>query len=299
MEAMCRAHGLKFRDILIWRTENRIANALVMGVVPRFRYVLLSDLLLQEMKDEQIEAVFAHELGHVVHRHMIWYLVFLKVLILILALIAVGLDSQLRDVRLPAWMPIDLVMTLIGFAGFIVAFGYVSRRFERQADVFAARTIERMITAGGSAHGWFAAQANPDDATTAFTAQGLAPVPVGASARQSNLPVKSSHVGRFGARIFSSALERVAVINNMPLGPRGRWEGGPLRRLGFVMELCADAANNWLHGSITQRMRALHWMSSDPSHTHRFDRRMARLYVTLVVALVLSGAIAWAIDAPL
>ena len=29
------------------------------------------------------------------------------------------------------------------------------------------------------------------------------------------------------------------------------------------------------------------------------QRRMARLYVTLVVALVLSGAIAWAIDAPL
>ena len=297
MEAMCRAHGLKFRDILIWRTENRIANALVMGVVPRFRYVLLSDLLLAEMNDEQIEAVFAHEMGHVVHRHMIWYLVFLKVLILILALVAVGLDTQLRHVRVPDWMPFELVTTLIGFAAFIVAFGYVSRRFERQADVFAARTIERMITAGGAGSGWFTAQANPADPSTAFAAQGLAPIPVGI-AKQANLPVRS-HVGRFGARIFASALERVAVINNMPLGPRGRWEGGPLRRLGFVMELCADAANNWLHGSITQRMKALHWMSSDPRHTQRFDRRMARLYVTLVVALVLSGAIAWAIDAPL
>ena len=91
----------------------------------------------------------------------------------------------------------------------------------------------------------------------------------------------------------------VAVINNMPLGPRGRWEGGPLRRLAYVLECVGDATTNWLHGSIAQRMRALHGMSSDPSHTHRFDRRMARLYVTLIVALVLSGAIAWAIDAPL
>jgi STE24 endopeptidase len=297
MEAMCRAHRLKFRDILIWRTENRIANALVMGVVPRFRYVLLSDLLLQEMNDEQVEAVFAHELGHVVHRHMIWYLVFLKVLILVLALIAVALETGFADVRPPAWMPLELVMTLIGFAGFIVAFGYVSRRFERQADVFAARTIERMW--GGT--GWFAAQANPDDPSTAFVAQGLAKVTAaggGGGETQSPMPAKS-HVGRFGASIFASALERVATINNMPLGPRGRWEGGPLRRLGFVLELCADAANNWLHGSITQRMRALHGMSSDPSHTHRFDRRMARLYVTLIVALVLSAAIAWKIDAPL
>ena len=277
-----------------------------MGVVPRFRYVLLSDLLLEEMKDEQIEAVFAHELGHVVHRHMIWYLVFLKVLILILALIAVVLDSQLGDVKLPAWLPLDLVMTLIGFSGFVIAFGYVSRRFERQADVFAARTIERMW----SGSGYFVAAANPDDPSTSFVAQGLAKIPTGggggaggaggAGGGEGQLQRSpKSHVGRFGASIFASALERVAVINNMPLGPRGRWEGGPLRRLAYVVECAADVANNWLHGSITQRMRALHGMSSDPSHTHRFDRRMARLYATLLIALVLSGAMAWVVDAPL
>ena len=45
MEAMCRQHNLTFRDILLWPTHNRVANALVMGVAPRFRYVLLSDLL--------------------------------------------------------------------------------------------------------------------------------------------------------------------------------------------------------------------------------------------------------------
>jgi STE24 endopeptidase len=173
MEAMCRAHNLPFRDILIWRTENRVANALVMGVTPRFRYVLLSDLLLEEMNDEQIEAVFAHELGHIVHRHMIWYLVFLMGLVLILALLADALNYQFGNVRLlPSWLPADLVGALLGFAGFVVAFGYVSRRFERQADVFAARTIERMW----SGTGWFIAQANPDDPTTAFAAQGLAKV---------------------------------------------------------------------------------------------------------------------------
>jgi STE24 endopeptidase len=281
MEAMCRAYKLKFRDILIWRTENRIANALVMGVVPRFRYVLLSDLLLQEMRDEQIEAVFAHELGHVVHRHMIWYLVFLKVLILFLALVAVAIESQQQHLNLPAWMPPDLLMTLVGFTGFVVAFGYVSRRFERQADVFAARTLQRHLAPLLLSH---EASAMP----AANTATPPAPVQGG-----------PSHVGPLGANLFASALERVAVINNMPLAPRGRWEGGPLRRLGYVMERVGDVANNWLHGSIPQRMRTLHRMSSDPSHTHRFDRRMARLYVTLLVALALSSALAWMVEAPL
>ncbi|MEO6435411.1 MAG: M48 family metallopeptidase [Tepidisphaeraceae bacterium] len=294
MEAMCTAHGMKFRDILIWRTQNRLANALVMGVAPRFRYVLLSDLLLTEMTDEQIEAVFAHELGHVVHRHMIWYLVFMKILILALAVIALVLEAQQGWLRLPRWMPPDLVMTLIGFGGFLLAFGFISRRFERQADVFAARTIQRL-----EGSGLFIAHANPhanpdhanlDDPTTAVTATGLAKTPSTSIVRP-----PPSHVGPLGAAIFSSALERVAVINNMPLGPRGRWEGGLSRRLGFVMELIGDAANNWLHGSISHRMRALRHMSSDPAQTHRFDRRMARLYVTLVVALLVSATLAWVV----
>src|SRR5206468_1109239 len=124
----CHIHRLKFRDILIWRTHHRIANALVMGIVPRFRYVLLSDLLLAEMEDEQIEAVFAHELGHVVHRHLIWYLVFMKVLILVLAVVALILEAEQHRMQLPPWLPIDLVMTMIGFGGFLIAFGFVSRR---------------------------------------------------------------------------------------------------------------------------------------------------------------------------
>lgn len=269
MEAMCHLHRLKFRDILLWRTDSRMANALVMGVVPRFRYVLLSDLLLQEMTDEQIEAVFAHELGHVVHRHMIWYLVFMKVLILVLAVIALILEAQRHRLRILEAIPIDLVMTLIGFGGFIIAFGFVSRRFERQADVFAARTLQRHL----------APLLLPDES------------PVPSSPR--------SHVGPLGATIFASALERVALINNMPLEPRGRWEGGPLRRLGYLMERIADVGNNWLHGSIPHRMRTLHRMSMDPSYTHRFDKRMARLYVTILVALVVSGALAWIVRAPL
>jgi STE24 endopeptidase len=263
MEAMCAAHRLRFRDILLWPTHNRIANALVMGVAPRCRYVLLSDLLLSEMTDEQIEAVFAHELGHVVHRHMIWYLVFMKVLILALAVVAAILAAiQQRWLKLPVLIPPELMMTLIGFGGFVFAFGYVSRRFERQADVFAARTLERQ----------------------------LAPAIHPLAAHH-----PSTHVGPTGASIFASALHRVATINNMPLGSRRPIEGSFVQRLVGWAEQFADLANNWLHGSIATRMRALHRMSTDPLHTRRFDRGMARLYLGLLIALVASGTLAWVI----
>jgi STE24 endopeptidase len=73
LEQMCRDAGLKYREILLWRTDCTMGNAAVMGLFPRIRYVLLSDLLLETMTDRQIEAVFAHELGHVVHRHLMWF----------------------------------------------------------------------------------------------------------------------------------------------------------------------------------------------------------------------------------
>jgi hypothetical protein len=77
-------------------------------------------------------------------------------------------------------------------------------------------------------------------------------------------------VGEYGAALFASALERVAIVNNIPV-----------------------AARSWCHGSIASRMRTLTSMSADPSHTHRFDRFMGRLYVTMIALLVLCGAAAW------
>ena len=66
--------GRWFRDL-----GNNMGNAAVMGLFPQVRYILLSDLLLETMTDEQVEAVFAHEVGHIVHRHMAWYVVLIVI----------------------------------------------------------------------------------------------------------------------------------------------------------------------------------------------------------------------------
>ncbi|MCE9545933.1 MAG: M48 family metalloprotease [Planctomycetia bacterium] len=62
--------GVRTRDILIWRTDETVCNAAVAGFVPMLRYVFLSDGLLSRLSTEQIAAVYAHELGHLRHRHM-------------------------------------------------------------------------------------------------------------------------------------------------------------------------------------------------------------------------------------
>ena len=58
LEALAAKAGLKFRDVLVWRMDRaRILNAGVMGIVPRFSYVLFSDALLESLTPAECEAV--------------------------------------------------------------------------------------------------------------------------------------------------------------------------------------------------------------------------------------------------
>ena len=143
LEAICRRSNLRYKDILLWQTNNNMGNAAVMGLLPQVRYILLSDLLLESMRDEQIEAVFAHEVGHVVHRHMGWYVVFFVILTLAGYGATATAARHLSWLQLPVWLPPELIVMGASVGAFLLMFGFLSRKFERQADVFAARTIER------------------------------------------------------------------------------------------------------------------------------------------------------------
>lgn len=237
LEAMCERAGMRCREILLWRTHNNLGNAAVMGIVPQVRYVMLSDLLLETMTDTQIEAVFAHELGHVRHRHMFWYIVFFVTMSVGLFAMGGVLD---RDVHIPAkWDQFFELGVILAYGGlFWLGFGYLSRWFERQADVYAARTMERAGETGERSA--VVAQ------RSAFNEQGR------------------NHVGPYGAAVFASALERVAVVNNISV-----------------------SSPNWTHGSIARRMGYIHRIGQDPALTADFDRSIRRVYWGLL--LVLAG----------
>jgi STE24 endopeptidase len=249
LTAMARRNRVGFRDVLIWKTESQMGNAAVMGFIPRFRYVLLSDLLLETMSDEQIEAIFAHELGHVMHRHLYWLVAVMMTLFLAAAGPGQMIADALQAMENHAWQTALLLGAAIGL--FALVFGFVSRKFERQADVFAARTIQNSIDASAVPAPGNSDAANPGLANTAV----LEPPAVA-------LAPPRNYVGRQGAEIFCSALERVAVVNNIPI-----------------------AARSWCHGSIAKRMRFLEFLARDSARTRRFDRFMSRFYVALILGL--------------
>lgn len=267
LDALCRRTGVRYRDVLLWKTDHNMGNAAVMGFVPRFRYILLSDLLLERMPDEEIEAVFAHEMGHIVHRHMAWYVIFILVLTLLNAGPGRWLTDDLAHLNANAQ---QIICFGVWVATFMLLFGFISRRFERQADVYGARTIQMnpQIRFEADRHpalegmGTWTALAN---STATFTPAVLtqrveAPVAPPASASAGE-----SFVGHYGATTFGSALRRVANVNNIPV-----------------------AARSWCHGSIARRMQYLHSLSADPDRTARFDRWMLGLYGSILAALAVS-----------
>lgn len=122
--------------------ETKKANAALAGL-GRTRRVLLGDTLLDEFTPEEIDIVFAHELGHHVHRHLP------KMIAVEIVLSAAGLwlaDRALHTLAgalgYPGWFdPAALPLLLLVLTTFGVVLSpltnALSRRFERQCDRYA------------------------------------------------------------------------------------------------------------------------------------------------------------------
>lgn len=129
-----RRHQIGITDIRIIQTHHRIANAAWIGTVIPPRYILLTDLIVDDFTPDQVEEVFAHELGHGHHRHATWYLLLLLTGILALRIMVRGSEGN------DGWFGhfASLAFPMILFA-MIMIFGKFSRLSEFQADWFAAR----------------------------------------------------------------------------------------------------------------------------------------------------------------
>jgi STE24 endopeptidase len=115
-------------------------NGAVMGLIPRLRYILLTDALLEHLPPEQVEAVTAHEIGHVKRRHILWLI---ASGIGTLTVIGVGIQVLMELVRPGfSWTIAGQgIGSVVSLGTAFVVFGFVSRRFEWQADAFAVQHL--------------------------------------------------------------------------------------------------------------------------------------------------------------
>jgi Zn-dependent protease with chaperone function len=149
IEALCRRAGVACADILTWPLfGGRMVTAAVMGLVGRFRYILVTPGLLELLEPEEVDAVVAHEIGHVKRRHLLFYLMFFAGYLL-LAYVAFDVVLYLVIFIDPVWELVhrsganQATVASVVFSAFILAlflvyfrfvFGFFMRNFERQAD---------------------------------------------------------------------------------------------------------------------------------------------------------------------
>lgn len=130
LEAGAEAIGLHVGHILVWPTQRRILNAMVVGVTRRSRTIILSDRIIADLPEEELMAVFFHEAGHAKLQHLTLYLVMFFTLV---GLIHIAEEDLLLAGIGPGWI-LFLQLALFWF----VILGSISRRFEREADIYGA-----------------------------------------------------------------------------------------------------------------------------------------------------------------
>jgi len=148
--------GFKYRDILGWPIlEGRAMTAGVMGLVPRFRYILITDSLLNTLSEEELKAVMAHEVGHIRYRHLLFYVFFLlgymaisfglfDVFFYLMAtqpslFDLLGSQKELQAGVFYWLLSLPIVLSIILYFRYIM--GFFMRNFERQADLYSVKLI--------------------------------------------------------------------------------------------------------------------------------------------------------------
>jgi STE24 endopeptidase len=123
------------------------ANAAFAGI-GKSKRIILADTLLESFSEEEIEVVFAHEVGHYYHKHII------KGILLSLVTIFAGLYVSAYFYK--QWLPIFGFTSITDIAALpllaliLMIFGFLtgpinnalSRAYERQADTYALNTTK-------------------------------------------------------------------------------------------------------------------------------------------------------------
>ena len=215
LEHSARRLGFRYTDILVWETGGGMVNAAVTGIFGGLRYVLISDALIQHLSDDEIDAVFGHEAGHIRHHHMLFYFLFVLASVFALGFVAEAVESALACVanvsaglvqtQMSSHLPVLLLLIGIYFG---VVFGFVSRRFERQADIFGCLAVS--CPPGACVH------TNPLTPSSGRRASAVCPA---------------------GVRAFTSALEKIAYLNGTTRNARSWRHASIARRVAFLHSL--------------------------------------------------------------
>jgi STE24 endopeptidase len=127
--------GVTCTNYLLLFTNGTQALAMLVGYLPWPRFLIFSDVLLENLPDEELEAILAHELGHVRCHHLVTQLLYVSLSVLFwtwLGMLVIRYAGALTF-----WDQLGFQFLLMFALGFYlrVTLGALSRRLEREADL--------------------------------------------------------------------------------------------------------------------------------------------------------------------
>jgi Zn-dependent protease with chaperone function len=218
--------GVRVGDILVWRTNLSIANGCMVGSIGPLRYILITDALLLALPNEELEAVFAHEVAHVKYRHVLLYM----------ALAIGGMGAMILVGEAAAVVTHSPVALSLVTAAFLVAywwllFGFISRRCEAECDLFAVQATSCPVDCSP-----------PDAEARTVGVDGASP----------------AALCEHRVRAFTSALGRISRLNGSAETARGWRHFSVARRRRFLEQVLASPP---LAERFARRLRRIKWMA--------------------------------------
>ncbi|MBY0310838.1 MAG: M48 family metalloprotease [Phycisphaerales bacterium] len=260
---LCDRAGVRVRELLVWRTRGTMVNGAAMGLIGPLRYILLTDALLDHLPAKQVESVMAHEIAHAKHHHIPWLLCSLLGAVGVLGAmfgasawgLAIWLAPGALEGRVvPPWWLVnaELLLVVPTLVGTFLAFGWISRRFEWQADAFAAQRLS-------------------DDSVALGTTDAFATEPRGQVVTQESVDA------------MIGALDSVAQLNHIPVRRRSFRHGSIAARQSRLRSLVGlrigtlpiDRQVRWIKRGVacavmlTIAAIAIEWMMAKPRNDAR------------------------------
>lgn len=148
LEALCRKAQFTHAGFKTWTVLNDSLTAAIIGIIPRFRYIMFTKRVLQELSPEATQAILVHEIGHSYRKHLLIYPAILFGVVILYSLFVQVFSEPfhrfivLNRIISPSfpWEFFEILFLFVPYAAILViyfrlVFGYFSRIFERQADL--------------------------------------------------------------------------------------------------------------------------------------------------------------------
>lgn len=138
IEKFLHKHEMKRVQVFEWpTTDSKVANALVCGLI--YKQVFVASYLLENLSLDEVNAILAHEIGHIRRFHLwIKAVLFVAAIPLFLGLTSLMDQAEASGFHIPIPVGVVFILALLlGYLWFVSS--YVSRKLERDADEYVLK----------------------------------------------------------------------------------------------------------------------------------------------------------------